>query len=378
MSEKEAISPSVANESAPLNVMAEKVRANILSLSDLEEVRLILRGGSIVDWYRLNLVGLDEARAFCRLLEGDPDDATDIAYLISLREEAAEYLHEHHDYSLPAHLLICDPIELFLYAAEQKGRRRDRFFSCLLLKTIHILHHVRSRELRYRLPLSQSMLAQKLVDKVDVFADRLFASGFPISEYQGGIKSSSSVITKLLMKPDNHAATVYDRVRFRFVTEEPKDLIPVLHEMTRHLLPFSYVVPGESVNHLVNFSALVESHKAYREHANEFQVELGLEDKTQRVLNESSAATYRVINFIADVPIRVPPSVLQQIPSDGKLFGRSVFHMAEFQVVDKATAEQNERGDNAHDAYKTRQLKRVKERIVRGLRGVMLDEKSGS
>jgi len=355
-------------------VVERKIGANVLSLSDLEEVRLILRGGSIVDWYRLNLVDVEEARAFCRLLEGDPDDATDVAYLMSLREEAAEYLKEHHDYTLPPHLLMCDPIELFLYAAERKGRRKDRFFSCLLLKTIHIIHHVRSRELRYRLPLSQSVLAQLLVEKVDQFADQLFAMRFPLAEYQGGIKSSSSVITKLLMKPDNHAAAIYDRVRFRFVVDEPRDLVPVLHLMTRHLLPFSYVVPGESVNHLVNFTALVEGHEAYRNQIDELQVELGLEDRSARPVNESSAATYRVINFIADVPVRVPQTALANIPADGTMFGRSVFHLAEFQVVDKATAEQNEEGVNAHDAYKSRQLKRVRDRIVRGLRGVKLEE----
>ena len=38
-----------------------------LSLSDLEAVRLILRGNSIIDWNRANFRSLDEADRFLRL-----------------------------------------------------------------------------------------------------------------------------------------------------------------------------------------------------------------------------------------------------------------------------------------------------------------------
>jgi uncharacterized protein (TIGR04552 family) len=52
-----------------------------LSLAELEQVRLVLRGGSVVDWYRLRFDGPDDVRAFLRISEGDADDPRDIARL---------------------------------------------------------------------------------------------------------------------------------------------------------------------------------------------------------------------------------------------------------------------------------------------------------
>lgn len=342
--------------------------ARLLTLSDLEEVRLILRGGSVIDWYRLNLTDLGEAKAFVRLLEADPDDPIDIAHGDALRHAAASYLTDHHGYRLPLHLLSCPPIDLFLYAAEQKGRRRDRFFACLLLKAIHILHHVRSRDLRYRLPYSQSHVAEMVIDKVDAFAAEIAAEGFPLLTYEGSEKTLDSVVTKLLMKQETHAATIHDRVRFRFVVEQANDLVPLLHLMTRRLLPFSYVVPGESVNHLVNFTALIESHASYRERAEDLQIELGHEEQGVGALNEHSGRSFRLINFVADIPVRIPDEDLAKANIDVETFGRAVFNLAEIQVVDAQTAIENEEGDNAHHAYKARQLAVVRNRLERGLR----------
>ena len=44
-----------------------------LALSELEQVRLILRGGSVVDWFRLRFDALDDVRAFLTLQGADID-----------------------------------------------------------------------------------------------------------------------------------------------------------------------------------------------------------------------------------------------------------------------------------------------------------------
>ena len=92
------------------------------TLAELEAIRLLLRGGSVIDWYRLNLESEEETRAFFQLLEGDPDDPLDLGRMAELRGRAAEYLTSTLGYRLPNDILACPPFELFAYASERRGR----------------------------------------------------------------------------------------------------------------------------------------------------------------------------------------------------------------------------------------------------------------
>jgi uncharacterized protein (TIGR04552 family) len=339
-----------------------------LTIADIEQIRLILRGGSVVDWFRLQHEGIDDVNAFLRLQGAEPDDAEDTARLVDLRARAAAYLHDEHSYKIGPELMQCAPAELFLYASEKRGRRRDRFLACLLLKVMHILHHIEARELRFRLPLSQSRLAEMLVDKVDAFADSLRAEGFPLVHYVGGEKSRTSLITKLLVKKEHHAATIHDRVRFRFVVEKPLDLIRLMSLLTARLFPYNYVAPGQTVNLLVNFTALMESTELFRAYARELQLELGHEEQSLQTMNEFSGPSYRVVSVIVDVPIRLPDELLPPAALREGL-GKVIFGLAELQLVDRQTDEENEQGENRHERYRARQHMKVRDRLERGMRG---------
>jgi uncharacterized protein (TIGR04552 family) len=243
----------------------------------------------------------------------------------------------------------------------------------LLLKVMHIVHHIEARELAYRLPLSQAALFSVLVDKVDAFAAGLAAEGFPLVRYVGGQKTTTSLLTKLLVKKEHHAAAIHDRVRFRFVVKNPFDLVDLLARMTRTLFPFNYVAPAQTVNHLVNFTAFVESHAAYRAFAQDLQLELGQEEQALRPLNEFSGPSYAVINFVVDIPLRISDATLPAGASDTEALGRVVFALAEFQIVDEATDAANEQGENRHERYRARQLAIVRERLERGKRALRDD-----
>ncbi|MGB5350162.1 MAG: TIGR04552 family protein, partial [Polyangiales bacterium] len=52
------------------------------SLADLEAIRVLLRGGSVVDWHRLNFADEQEAEAFVRAQEIDPHDPSDAARVL--------------------------------------------------------------------------------------------------------------------------------------------------------------------------------------------------------------------------------------------------------------------------------------------------------
>ncbi|NJM91248.1 MAG: hypothetical protein HC863_03100 [Myxococcales bacterium] len=77
--------------------------------------------------------------------------------------------------------------------------------------------------------------------------------------------------------------------------------------------------------------------------------------------NEFSGAEYRIVNFVADLPLRLDRLVAKNERS--AQLSHVVFALTEFQVADKQTALQNETGDSSHEAYKARQHERVKQRL---------------
>ena len=81
--------------------------------------------------------------------------------------------------------------------------------------------------------------------------------------------------------------------------------------------------------------------------------------------NEFSSQDFRVLNFIADLPVRVDGILNRRGVETPSGRGRVVFILAEFQVLDRATAARNEQGESAHELYKQRQHGRVRERLLR-------------
>ena len=86
------------------------------------------------------------------------------------------------------------------------------------------------------------------------------------------------------------------------------------------------------------------------------------EDLVEEQKNTFSGKSYKIINFIVDIPVRIDHLV--SLPNNS--LGKVVFVMVEFQVLDQDTAQHNEEGENAHIFYKTRQLKQVKARLRMG------------
>ena len=82
--------------------------------------------------------------------------------------------------------------------------------------------------------------------------------------------------------------------------------------------------------------------------------------------NEFSGSTYRVLNFVVDLPLRIDEAqVSPEVASATR--ARIVFCLVEMQIIDAATARANEEGENSHERYKHRQKLRVLRRLSRGL-----------
>jgi uncharacterized protein (TIGR04552 family) len=335
------------------------------SLQDIEVVRLILRGGSVVDWHRLNFRSADEVKQFIRIHGLDPDAAEDRDYIRGIQEQAVRYLRRSFQCRIPASTEEADVVQLALMASAPGGH--DQQSACAILKVMQIINHMAGRELLFRLPLSDRDLFHLVEEKVYRIVGTMLSEGFPITEFVGGRKNLDSTYTKLLSKRESTAVAIYDKLRFRIVTRSREELMPVLLYLSERLFPFNYVVPEQSTNTIFHFRSFCESHP----HLSRFVPDLQITDQDALTPgdNRFSAPDYRTVQFIADLPVRVPDHLLELAPPGSEPLGKVVYMLCEIQLMDAETEASNEAGAANHRAYKDRQLAAVSRRLRLSLEG---------
>ncbi len=198
-------------------------RIDEFTLADLEAVRLILRGDSVIDWHRLNFENDDEVDDFLRAQEFHPDEPADRARMDSIKNEAIGYLRRHFEYPIPKPVEHASVEELLLLAS---GSGHRQMCACTILKCMHIIHHLEGRELLFMLPFSDQEVFHLVEEKVYRVIGSMLAHGFPITEFVGGRKNKDSLYTKLLSKQETVAAQIYDKLRFRIVTRSARRHLP--------------------------------------------------------------------------------------------------------------------------------------------------------
>lgn len=333
------------------------------TLADLEGIRVLLRGGSVVDWHRINFAEEDEARGFVAAHELDLEDARDQARVEEIKKKAIEYLRRHFDFPVPKPVAKRDLPGLLMLAAS-KGHRQ--VCACAILKVMHIIHHLEARELMFLLPVADEEIFHLVEHKVYQVMGAALANDFPILEFIGGRKNKDSLYTKLLSKPDVSAAQIYDKVRFRIVTRNADDVFPVLNFLQRSVVPFNFIIPGQSTNTLLRFHEYCRADERLGELLPQLQLPLDLEDGLSSIDNRFTAPSYRVVHFAADVPVRVPKRILDAAPPATEGLGEVIFVQAEFQVIDRSSDQTNEAGDASHASYKERQKLAVMHRLKVG------------
>ena len=319
-----------------------------LTLADIDAVRLLLRGDSVIDWHRLNFADHAEVDRFLRLNEFDPENDEEMARLEDVRSEAVEYLSRAFAMAIPDEVAADLPARDLLLVASSSGPHQK--WACVVLKVMHIIHHINGRGALLKLSVSDEIIFREIELKVMQVVEQLRAAGAPLAEWEWSRKPHDSQITKLLAKRSTIAANIYDKLRFRLIVPSPDDLVPMLATLTRQLIPFNYIVPGESMNQLVDLHQVLQDR-------------LEPSPPAESRYNEFSGPEYRIINFVADLPLRVERLLSRaELPPENV---HVVFVLTEFQIADKATASRNESGASSHEAYKSRQNERVRMRLFR-------------
>ena len=338
-------------------------RLDELSLHEVESVRLILRGDSVIDWHRLNLATAAEARAVLVAHEFNPDDQAHRSRLESIKNEAISYLRRQFDFPIPSPVASARTEDLLLLAS---GKGHRQLCACTILKAMHIIHHLDGRELLFSLPMSDQDVFHLVEEKVYRVIGGMLSAGFPIVEFVGGRKNKDSLYTKLLSKTDSSASQIYDKLRFRIVTRSADDILPTLLYLTERLFPFSLVVANESINTIFHFKTYCQRHPHLRVMVKDFQT--GIDDAFTPSDNRFSGQSYRVIHFVVDLPVRLPAQTMEMAPPAAWSLGPIVFVLCEFQILDRETEASNELGDASHERYKDRQRAAVKRRLKIGVR----------
>jgi uncharacterized protein (TIGR04552 family) len=335
-----------------------------LTLADLEAIRLLLRGGSVIDWHRLNFGDIEAAREFLGAQEHHPDDPSDMSRAEAVKNSAISYLKRNYDFPIPKPVANAEVAELLMLASS-KGHRQ--LCACTILKVMHIIYHLEARELLFMTPVSDQEVFHLVEQKVYRVIGGMLARGLPILEFIGGRKNKDSLYTKLLSKQETVAAQIYDKLRFRIVTREPDDIFPVLNYLMREVFPFNYVIPSESTNTLFHFRSYCERHPNLAPMLNELQLSPDLEDEETWVDNRFTAKEYRVVHFVIDMPVRLPDEMIEGAPPASWALGKVIFVQTEFQVIDRETEQSNEMGEASHASYKERQKLAVMRRLKVGL-----------
>ncbi len=341
-----------------------------MGLKELERIRLILRGGSIIEWRRMHMKTWDEVDRFLRLQQVDPSNAHDEAWVRAVLASAVEYLRKTFNYRVADAVAHPNMIhDLFLYASGQIDKKL-RKIACVVLKTMHVIQHIEARDVLFYIALPEAELARLVTARVNAALEEAKAKGLPIVEVSDSIKTREATITKLLAKKDSTAAVVYDRTRFRIIVKDREDVIPTLYFLTQRLIPFNFVVPAQTDNTLVRFKDLVDRYPNFRRYVKQLHLDVDFEERemsNRPGRNTFSGSTYQVLNFVADVPLRLD-AVLPPPDEDGRERKcRITLATCEFQLVDEATAIANEKGENAHERYKQRQRDVVLKRLSSGL-----------
>ncbi len=335
-------------------------------LHDLEAARLLLRGGSVIDWHKLDLDTMEKVDRFLALHVLDMNDPQDRERLRFLFNEAVNYLEENHALNFPAEVRDPEDVRsIFLMASNYGGFRRRQILACAILKLMHVINHMEAADLKFQTSVSEAHLIELAERRIIALADRMRQEGFPLVAFYGSRKTRSSVITKLLVKTEAHATTIFDKLRFRVVTETRDQILPAVVWLIRNVFPFNYVIPGQSHNNLFTFADMVRSIDGIEELSGRLHYPV-TDDPLIPEPNPFSGSTYRMINFIVDFPVRIDEFLAEQHRRHHFLLGRLVYVMVEFQIVDREASRGNDDGENAHPLYKSRQRKIVARRLKRG------------
>ena len=77
-----------------------------LTFGDVERVRLVLRGGTVIDWRRMNVSSIEDCNELLRVNEFNPEDQRDAVHLSDIHRKAIDYLERNFGFTFVAGMAV--------------------------------------------------------------------------------------------------------------------------------------------------------------------------------------------------------------------------------------------------------------------------------
>jgi uncharacterized protein (TIGR04562 family) len=325
-------------------------------------LKAIIAGSSAIDVPHLHVTSRDDAMAFAEAYGYDLRDPREAAQAASLRDEALDFLDEMLDVGrfVPGEVRAEEDVLELLLVASQPDHPHQRAV-CALLRVMHTLAHCSSWfGDRYHDAIQRQVLGRfrRVLHTDD--EGQLRIADVPLVRFEARARKERwSVALKLLHKPENVAADVFDYLGLRFVTRDRFDALRVVRALrTSNTIMFANIKPSRSRNTLIDTDHL-EAFLALRPDASEEQLREAVDSwgppggDPER--NPYSDAAYHSLQFTCRQRIRVTDEGGQR---------RHFFFPFEVQILDEDSYRRSREGFASHDEYKRRQVAAARRRVL--------------
>lgn len=380
-----------------------------------DALKVVLDGISSFELPRMAVADREAAFAFLGHYGLDLQRSDDRELLTRIHQEAIHFVRTHflaerNGRGIPPEVAEpLDPADLLVHASGPPSAHLTRW-ACALLRVMHTIHHANRAFRKDSLDEIRRQIFEpyRKVIHVDELGCPMLTAGKARVPLEGVFfkeeKTRDSIIMKLLHKPNNVAQDIYDWIGLQFVTRTVVDALMVVRFLvTHHLVVFSNVVPGRSINNLIDLQAFRETltevvtHPPETTSDEDFEGLEALSDGSHRfqklvasTSNPFSASEYRSIQFTCRQLIRVPNPARRPIERVGSYLREhglleahaslldelerqplerelTFFFPYEIQVLDYANYLKTRAGQSSHVAYKKRQMQAARRRVLQGL-----------
>ena len=383
-----------------------------LSLEDTpvlfwETLYPIIGGLSAIDSSQLHISNYREAEEFLESYGYDFSYEPHRLEMEKIRREALSFIEEElladeDNLSIPPEIREERDIRKLLLLASGPVDEIEQNWACALLRVMHTFVHSRS----YFNELFGDEIRQQILNRFSPHLRKTEEGGLFLGAGDEAIplfhfefkhtKPLRSIVMKLLHKPENVAADIFDRIGLRFVTRDKLDALLVIRYLRRHhVIMFANIKPSRSRNTLIDLEWLRREIEIIDEliKTGRFDRKLWLEKLRQKIqaqpypyvppdpiINPFRSIHYHSIQFTCRQMIRIPVKKFVQCLSSSfhnlspflaeKLSNQdeiSFFFPYEVQVMDIESFRRSRSGLASHEEYKKRQRDTVKIRVLRKL-----------
>ncbi len=344
-------------------------------------LNIILGSKSIIDIPKLSIHSRDEAIQFIFTYGYDINNYKDAKILWEIHRKAIEILEEEIldlTEELPSKVRnreeLKDITDLLLIASYADGSLLQKY-GCAILRVMHLIIHLENDlftsftdDIQYQIlrPITEHIVYNERGAQFLGEAKKIELKEFLVKPF----KQTKSGVIKLLAKDDVLAMTLLDRVGVRFITKSIHDIFRVIqYFIDYHLISFPQTIVGQSKNMICPIEIFFEAQEAFVGVKNEEEdfenfskilhkklEKWAVKGNKLETKNEFTAENFKFVKFISQRFLNIDRG-----PEKSSL---KFFYPFEVQIMDEKTFKKNEETNASHYAYKERQRRAARRRVL--------------